>query len=144
MKKDQDLAEFLKKEERERKQKNKGTKGKKEKEEKVKSAGKKEKTERIKKAKPEKPKKENTSLKGANHMKTSLDKKKKIKSIRTQLIFLFCIPLLFISVLGIVCASSASKALQSNYEEAASSTLSANADKFEMVFSTIEIGRAHV
>ncbi len=138
MKKDQDLAEFLKKEEREKKEKNKGTKGKKEKEEKVKSAGKKEKTERIKKAKPEKPKKENTSLKGANHMKTSLDKKKKIKSIRTQLIFLFCIPLLFISVLGIVCASSASKALQSNYEEAASSTLSANADKFEMVFSTIE------
>lgn len=138
MKKDQDLAEFLRKEERERKEKNKGTKVKKEKEEKMKNAEKKERTEKIKKVRPEKPKREKTSLKGVNHMKTSLDRKKKMKSIRTQLIFLFCIPLLFISVLGIVCASSASRALQSNYEEAASSTLSANADKFEMIFSTVE------
>lgn len=140
MKKDQDLAEFLRREEREKKEKNKGTKEKKQKEKKVKNAGKKERTEKIKKERPEEPKREKTSLKGAKPMKTSLDrkKKKKVKSIRTQLIFLFCIPLLFISVLGIVCASSASKALQSNYEEAASSTLSANADKFEMIFSTIE------
>lgn len=64
--------------------------------------------------------------------------KKKMTSIRKQLIILFCIPSVFIIVLGMVCSVSASKALQTNYEEAAVATMTASADKFEMIFSSIE------
>ncbi len=63
---------------------------------------------------------------------------KKMKSIRTQLITMFCVPLIFIIVLGVVCSSSASNALQSNYEEAASSTISAKAEHLALVFETVE------
>lgn len=136
MKKDQDLAEFLRKEERALKEKNRKEKPKKEK---------KVTTENIKteKAKTEKPKTEQVKAEKpknerAGSAKISSSGKKKMKSIRTQLTILFCIPILYIIVLGIVCTASASNALQSNYEEAASSTLSANADKFKMIFLTIE------
>lgn len=64
--------------------------------------------------------------------------KRKMKSIRTQLIMMYCVPLLFICVLGIVCSTSASNALQSNYEEAARSTMAAKADHLSLVFSTVE------
>ena len=63
-------------------------------------------------------------------------KPKKMRSIRTQLIALFCVPLIFIIVLGVVCSSSASNALQTNYEDAARSTLSAKADHLALVFDT--------
>lgn len=152
MKKDQDLMKFLREEERAEKEKNKKEKVKKEKppkEKKEKPAKeKKEKPEKPvkeKKEKPEKPVKEKKEKpkkakapKGAVAPKASSGRKKKMKSIRTQLILMFCVPLLFIIVLGVVCSTSASNALQSNYEEAASSTLSANADKFEMIFQTVE------
>ena len=65
-------------------------------------------------------------------------KGKKMKSIRTQLITMFCVPLVFIIVLGVVCSSSASKALQSNYEEAAGSTIDAKAEHLALVFDTVE------
>ena len=65
-------------------------------------------------------------------------KPKKMRSIRTQLIALFCVPLIFIIVLGVVCSSSASNALQTNYEDAARSTLSAKADHLALVFDTVE------
>ena len=65
-------------------------------------------------------------------------KGKKMKSIRTQLITMFCVPLIFIIVLGVVCSSSASSALQTNYEEAASSTISAKAEHLALVFETVE------
>ncbi|MBR6537026.1 MAG: methyl-accepting chemotaxis protein [Lachnospiraceae bacterium] len=65
-------------------------------------------------------------------------KGKKMKSIRTQLITMFCIPLVFIIVLGVVCSSSASKALQSNYEEAAGSTIDAKAEHLALVLDTVE------
>lgn len=65
-------------------------------------------------------------------------KGKKMKSIRTQLITMFCIPLIFIIVLGVVCSTSASKALQSNYEEAAGSTINAKAEHLALVFETVE------
>ncbi|MCH5273570.1 MAG: hypothetical protein J1E35_07840 [Lachnospiraceae bacterium] len=141
MKKDQDLAEFLRKEERAEKEKNKQEKIKKEKGSQVR-----EKSEKTEKVKTEKPKEEKSPklpklsnpLKALNSMVPSSGGKKKMKSIKTQLILLFCVPLLFIVVLGVICSSSASNALQSNYEEAAGSTLNANASKFEMIFSTIE------
>lgn len=138
MKKDQDLAEFLRQEERAQKEKDKGKraekgKNRKEKEKKVKKEKAKVENTKPERAKAEKPKKEK-----AGGAKAVSGRKKKMKSIRTQLIILFCIPLVFIIVLGVVCASSASNALQSNYEEAASSTLNANADKFEMILSTVE------
>ena len=65
-------------------------------------------------------------------------KGKKMKSIRTQLITMFCVPLVFIILLGVVCSSSASKALQSNYEEAAGSTISAKSEHLALVFDTVE------
>ena len=65
-------------------------------------------------------------------------KGKKMKSIRTQLITMFCVPLVFIIVLGVVCSSSASKALQSNYEEAAGSTINAKAEHLALVLDTVE------
>ncbi len=65
-------------------------------------------------------------------------KGKKMKSIRTQLITMFCIPLIFIIVLGVVCSSSASDALQANYEEAAGSTINAKAEHLDLVFDTVE------
>ena len=65
-------------------------------------------------------------------------KGKKMKSIRTQLITMFCIPLIFIIVLGVVCSTSASNALQSNYEEAAGSTINAKAEHLALVFETVE------
>lgn len=61
-----------------------------------------------------------------------------MKSIRTQLIAMFCVPLCFIVVLGVVCSSSASNALQSNYEEAAGSTMHAKAEHLALVLSTVE------
>ncbi len=64
--------------------------------------------------------------------------KKKMKSIRTQLITMFSVPLVFILILGIVCSTSASNALQTNYEEAASSTMKAKAEHLDLVFSTVE------
>jgi len=65
-------------------------------------------------------------------------KGKKMKSIRTQLIAMFCVPLIFIIVLGAVCSSSASNALQANYEEAAGSTINAKAEHLDLVFDTVE------
>ncbi len=65
-------------------------------------------------------------------------KGKKMKSIRTQLITMFCVPLIFIIVLGVVCSSSASNALQANYEEAAGSTINAKAEHLALVFETVE------
>ena len=65
-------------------------------------------------------------------------KGKKMKSIRTQLIVMFCVPLIFIIVLGVVCSSSASNALQANYEEAAGSTINAKAEHMDLVFDTVE------
>lgn len=150
MKKDQDLQDFLRKEEREEKQKMK--KEKKGKEPKVK-APKEPKQPKVKtpkqpkgKAKETKPKKDKKSMKDIlcffrkkNVEKTPAVKgKKKMKSIRTQLTAMFCVPLVFIIVLGVVCSTSASDALQSNYEEAASSTLDAKAEHLALVFSTVE------
>jgi len=63
---------------------------------------------------------------------------KKMKSIRTQLITMFCVPLIFIIVLGVVCSSSASSALQANYEEAARSTINAKAEHLALVLETVE------
>lgn len=153
MKKDQDLQKFLREEERAEKERNK--KQKKEKAPKVKRVKeKKEKPVKEKKSKPvkekapkpvkekapkpmrEKPIKEKKLTGGK--MTAGTKKKKKMKSIRTQLSALFCVPLIFIIVLGVVCSSSASDALQTNYEEAANSTLSANADKFELILSAVE------
>jgi len=65
-------------------------------------------------------------------------KGKKMKSIRTQLITMFCVPLIFIIVLGVVCSSSASNALQANYEEAAGSTIVAKAEHLALVLETVE------
>lgn len=65
-------------------------------------------------------------------------KGKKMKSIRTQLITMFCVPLVFIIILGVVCSTSASKALQSNYEEAAGSTINAKAEHLALVLDTVE------
>lgn len=146
MKKDQDLQQFLREEERAEKEKNK------------KDRRKKEKTPKEKKEKPvkEKPVKEKKEKQTKEKTAKPFDKlktfgktkpsgaKKKMKSIRTQLIVLFCVPLIFIIVLGAVCSTSASNALQTNYEEAATSTLSANADKFELIFSTIESNMAQL
>ena len=64
--------------------------------------------------------------------------KKKMTSIRTQLIVMFCVPLVFIIVLGVVCSTSASNALQSNYEQAAGSTMNAKAEHLSLVFDTVE------
>ncbi len=64
--------------------------------------------------------------------------KKKMTSIRTQLIVMFCVPLVFIIVLGVVCSTSASNALQSNYEQAAGSTMNAKAEHLALVFDTVE------
>ncbi len=69
---------------------------------------------------------------------TGTNGKKKMKSIRTQLITMFCVPLVFIIVLGVVCSTSASNALQSNYEEAAGSTINAKAEHLALVFETVE------
>lgn len=66
-----------------------------------------------------------------------LTKRKKMKSIRTQLIAMFCVPLIFIIVLGAVCSISASNALQTNYEEAARSTINAKAEHLALVFDTV-------
>ena len=63
---------------------------------------------------------------------------KKMKSIRTQLITMFCVPLIFIIVLGVVCSTSASNALQNNYEDAARSTIQAKAEHLSLVLSTVE------
>ncbi len=63
---------------------------------------------------------------------------KKMKSIRTQLITMFCVPLIFIIVLGVVCSTSASNALQANYEDAARSTIQAKAEHLALVLSTVE------
>lgn len=63
---------------------------------------------------------------------------KKKGGIKLQLIGAFSVPLIFIIILGIICASSASKALRSNYEQAAGSTLSSKADQFALIFSTVE------
>jgi len=68
----------------------------------------------------------------------STNGKKKMKSIRTQLIIMFCVPLLFIIGLGIICSTSASNALQTNYEEAAGSTIVAKSEHLALVFSTVE------
>lgn len=155
MKKDQDLQDFLRKEEREEKQKMK--KEKKAKEPKVK-APKEPKAPKVKapkkikvktpkvpkekqvKAKEMKPKKEIFGFLKKMHMakKPIVKGKTKMKSIRTQLTIMFCVPLVFIIVLGVVCSASASNALQSNYEEAASSTMEAKAEHLALVFSTIE------
>ena len=151
MKKDQDLLDFLREEERAEK-KEKKEKVKKEKEPKVK----KEKAPKEPKAKKEKAPKPAKEPKGkkekapkepkpAKEPKAKKQKKaaggtgkKKMKSIRTQLIVMFCVPLVFIIVLGVVCSTSASNALQTNYEEAARSTLSAKADHLALVFDTVE------
>ena len=172
MKKDQDLQDFLRREEKEEKQKMK--KEKKVKEPKVKEP-KPPKEPKIKEPKPPKvkapkepkvktpkapkvkvpkekpvkvkelkPKKEKKDLLGFLKKKEKGPKspagkgKKKMKSIRTQLTAMFCVPLVFIIVLGVVCSTSASNALQSNYEEAASSTLDAKAEHLALVFSTVE------
>lgn len=149
MKKDQDLQQFLREEERAEKEKNKKDKRKREKTPKEK----KEKPVKEKKEKPVKEKKEKQArektTKPFDKLRTFGKKKpsgakKKMKSIRTQLIILFCVPLIFIIVLGVVCSTSASNALQTNYEEAATSTLSANADKFELIFSMIESNMAQL
>lgn len=58
--------------------------------------------------------------------------------IKLQLIGAFSVPLVFIIILGVICASTASKALQSNFEQAAGSTLSSKADQFALIFSTVE------
>ncbi len=157
MKKDQDLQDFLRKEEREEKQKMK--KEKKAKEPKVKSPKEpkikapkepkaktskvkvpKDKPAKVKELKPKKDKKDILGfLKKKNATKAPAVKgKKKMKSIRTQLTAMFCVPLVFIIILGMVCSVSASNALQSNYEEAASSTLDAKAEHLALVFSTVE------
>ena len=154
MKKDQDLQQFLREEERAEKEKNKKEKVKKEKAPKEKKEKPvKEKPVKEKKEKPvkEKAPKAAKEPKAPKEKKASKDKKtvgtkkkKKMKSIKTQLIMLFCVPLIFIVVLGVVCSTSASSALQSNYEEAATSTLSANADKFELILSTVETNVAQL
>jgi len=99
------------------------------------------------KAKEEKQKKVSGENKFASFMKRAFSylpefgsggKGKKMKSIRTQLITMFCVPLIFIIVLGVVCSSSASNALQANYEEAAGSTIVAKAEHLGLVFSTVE------
>ena len=160
MKDDKDLRKFLREEERAEKKKEKTSKEskvKKEKEPKAKKEKapkepkvKKEKAPKEPKVKKEKmPKEKAVKTKVAKPVKDSKTtvpkpkkearkKKKKMKSIRTQLILLFCIPLVFIIALGMVCSASASNALQKNYEEAASSTLSAKADHLALVFSTVE------
>lgn len=66
------------------------------------------------------------------------EKKKKMRSIRTQLIVMYCVPLAFILALGIISTSLASNSLQKNYEQAAGSTIVAKADQFAMIFSTVE------
>ena len=101
----------------------------------------KEKKEKSVKEKKEKAPKDK---KVSKDKKATGTKKKKMKSIKTQLILLFCVPLIFIVVLGVVCSTSASKALQSNYEEAATSTMSANADKFELILSSVETNVAQL
>lgn len=73
-----------------------------------------------------------------NGKNTEPGKKKKMSSIRTQLILMYCVPLLFIVGLGTICTSTASKSLQKNYEQAAGSTISAKADQFALIFSTVE------
>lgn len=171
MKKDQDLQEFLRSEERAEKEKVKKEKAPKEKKEKPVKEPKekkekppkekkekpvkepKEKKEKLPKEKKEKPVKAPKEKSEGNFFQNLLAKfkkngaavdasgvkqKKKMKSIRTQLIVLFCVPILFILVLGIVCSSSAAKALQSNYEEAATSTIKAKADHLALVFSDVE------
>lgn len=65
-------------------------------------------------------------------------RKKKMRSIRTQIILMFCVPLGFLLVLGGICSVLASSALQKNYEQAAGSTLLARADQFAQIFSTVE------
>lgn len=114
MKKDREATHFLKKKEPSEK------KLKKEKEDKKTNTDIEEKKKR----------KENVSAKPK--------KKRKMRSIRTKLSILFCVPVLFICALGIICSSSASKALSNNYEEAASSTVSATADHFALIFTTVE------
>lgn len=69
---------------------------------------------------------------------TAPAKKKKMRSIRTQLIAMFCVPIMFIVALGIICANTASSALQKNYKQASASTLRAKADQFALIFSTVE------
>ena len=101
-------------------------------------------TEAVETEKPAKAKGENRFIafvkKVASNMPEfgSGGKGKKMKSIRTQLITMFCIPLIFIIVLGVVCSSSASNALQANYEEAAGSTINAKAEHLALVFDTVE------
>lgn len=170
MKKDQDLQEFLRSEERAEKERVKKEKAPKEKKEKPVKEPKekkekppkekkekpvkepKEKKEKLPKEKKEKPAKAPKEKAEGNLFQKLLAKfkkndgsaasgvkqKKKMKSIRTQLIVLFCVPILFILVLGIVCSSSAAKALQSNYEEAATSTIKAKADHLALVFSDVQ------
>lgn len=82
---------------------------------------------------------EGEQAKGRQPKKPSIPvKKKKMRSIRTQIILMFCVPLGFLLVLGGICSVLASSALQKNYEQAAGSTLLARADQFAQIFSTVE------
>ena len=164
MKKDQDLQDFLKAEERAEKEKMKKEKAPKAKAPKVK-VPKEPKVKVPKEPKVKVPKEPKVKVPKEPKVKVSKEPKvkvpkelklpksrkvkepktpvsgkgkKKMKSIRTQLIAMFCVPLCFIVVLGIVCSSSASNALQSNYEEAAGSTMQAKAEHLALVFSTVE------
>lgn len=164
MKKDKDLVVFLRKEEQEekkklrkqKKNKEKKNKEKKPKEPKVKTPRVKVTKTKLPKAKGPKKKLTKPSVKNgsalinkitsfAKQLASKFSKlpaggkgKKKMQSIRTQLIIMFCVPLIFIIVLGVVCSYSASNALQSNYEQAASSTLDAKAEHLALVFATVE------
>ena len=149
MKKDRDLQDFLRAEERAEKKKDKKEKAPKEpKAPKVRKAPK-EKTvkEKVKAVKPKKEKAPKEKKKGAVKLPAiklpelltgKRNGKKKMKSIRTQLIAMFCVPLVFIIALGAICTSSASNALQKNYEQAAGSTINAKAEHLALVLSTVE------
>ena len=159
MKKDKDLVAFLRKEEQEEKKKlrkQRKNKEKKPKEPKVKTPRVKVPKTKLPKGKGQKKKLTEPSVKNgsaltnkimsvAKRLTSKVSKlpaggkgKKKMRSIRTQLIIMFCVPLIFIIALGAVCSYSASNALQSNYEQAASSTLVAKAEHLALVFSTVE------
>ena len=151
MKKDRDLRDFLRAEERAEKKKEKKEKKPKEpktpKEKAVKEKTVKEKEKKVKAVKPKKEKVPKEKKKGAvklpaiklpEFLTGKRNGKKKMKSIRTQLIAMFCVPLVFITALGAICTSSASNALQKNYEQAAGSTINAKAEHLALVLSTVE------
>ena len=89
--------------------------------------------------KPKKEKKPEKRMEKKPEKRTVIPaKKKKMRSIRTQLIGMYCVPIAFILILGLICTSTAARSLQKNYEQAASSTILARADQFSLIFSTVE------